>query len=270
MTGYITMGEALDMLDEGDAWRQFQVHYPEAKSADGRLELINYTIPRNDIWRIRTIATEGPNRDPGYGSFTKLVEHTPDDDRPRVWMSDTRAEILEHSPVLSALMDTDDKPVRMLVNGLGLGMIVKAALMRDNVTRVDVVEKDADVIDLILPLIKDDRLVVYHSDAFTKSWPRGINWDIVWHDIWPEISEQNLPGMRRLHRKYDFAAAWQGSWQRVTCEAMYQAAMEMVRQIIREDGDKGKQAIIAMASDESGRKLNLQQAIKWVAGQMEK
>jgi hypothetical protein len=236
MTGYISLEEAVNWLNNDHSWRRFQVDYLEATSGSFSIEI--YDIPKDDLYRLRTIRDEGMARDPGYGTFRKLIETVPEDKQDdncrngrKLWMSDTRAEILEHKPILDKLDRLQYFPnKRVLINGLGLGVIVHAALLYDSVDYVDIVEINWDIINLIGPFLADDpRVNIHHGDAFDMKWPSGRRWDIVWHDIWPTISEYNLPEMDRLVRKYKNKAGWQGCWQRKGCLAMAKT-MRMIKE----------------------------------------
>jgi hypothetical protein len=134
------------------------------------------------------------------GSYTRLTHHG------RVIMSDTPDELRDLAPVLRRAHG------RVLVNGLGLGCVVKALLATPAVTHVDVVELDADLIALVGPAYRGARCTIHHGDAFTYPWPPGARWDVVWHDIWPLISVQNLPQMAALHRRFAARCSWQASW----------------------------------------------------------
>jgi spermidine synthase len=127
-------------------------------------------------------------------------------------MSDTPAEMRDHYA-----------PARMargscLLNGLGIGMVLKAVLKKPEVTDVTVVELSREVLDMVSPHYGDQRVTFVCADAMTYSPPRGKRYQMVWHDIWDYICADNLPEMRRLHRKYGRRADWQGSWCRYECE----------------------------------------------------
>ena len=167
------------------------------------------------VWRIRRFEVE--ENDPRLlryalagrpvppGTYTKLI-------RGRVVvMSDTPAEIVEH------LLPIRRARARVLINGLGLGVIVKAVLAKPKVKHVDVVELSRDVIALVGPHYACDRLTIHHASAYDMTWPRGTRWNMAWHDIWDSISENNLPQMARLHRKYAHRVGWQGSWAHGGC-----------------------------------------------------
>jgi hypothetical protein len=137
----------------------------------------------------------------------------------KLWMSDTTAERRDHlMPVAMADMHPNG---RGLVNGLGLGCVVGAML--DVLEHVDVVEIDPRIQVTIGRWLKNtygDRVDVWLGDAYAIAWPKGMRWDVVWHDIWPELSSSNLAGMTTLHRRYGSRCDWQGSWGQQFCRWM--------------------------------------------------
>lgn len=109
---------------------------------------------------------------------------------------------------------------RVLIAGLGLGMILDPVLAKPEVTSVEVIEKSADVIALIRPHFRDPKLTVIEADVMEWRPPKGRRWDTVYFDIWPDICEDNLDDMATLHRRFgrrlnrDNPNCWMGSWQR--------------------------------------------------------
>lgn len=138
------------------------------------------------------------------GRYTRLSE------KGVLWMTDTQAEIFDLYGAFRKIEREDTKHV--LINGLGIGMVVKAALANSNVTCVDVVELDERVIKLVGSQYQDSRLVIHHGDAYTIKWPVGTRWDVAWHDVWPDISPDNAGGITRLNRRYGSRVGWQGAW----------------------------------------------------------
>ena len=137
-------------------------------------------------------------------AYTRLVR-----DRTLV-MSDTPDEIRDHvGPFYRA-------KGRVLINGLGLGCLLKGILMNDEVTHVDVVEIDEDIVELMrvsAPWISDPRVTIHIADALTMKWPPNTQWDVVWHDIWDDLNTDDLSTSRaKLHRMYGRRAGWQGAW----------------------------------------------------------
>jgi 16S rRNA A1518/A1519 N6-dimethyltransferase RsmA/KsgA/DIM1 with predicted DNA glycosylase/AP lyase activity len=134
-------------------------------------------------------------------------------------MSDTKAEVLGHLPAIDAishLCDTNTQ-VRVLINGLGMGMIAAAALSNPNVTRVDVVEISESLIEAMSQIWDDPRLHIHQGDALTIDLPG--EWDVAWHDIWPTISDLNVAEMDRLKEKYTHVPR-QECWEEETCRVL--------------------------------------------------
>lgn len=141
-------------------------------------------------------------RAPRPGTYTRLMRGG------TVVMSDTPAEMHDHyAPVRAATGE-------VLINGLGLGMVVQACLEKHSVARVTVVELSEDVISLVAPHYQQrygGRFRVIHASAFDYK-PDLPAYGAVWHDIWDDLCEDNLPEMTRLKRKYARRADWQGCW----------------------------------------------------------
>jgi hypothetical protein len=109
---------------------------------------------------------------------------------------------------------------RVLINGLGLGCVLTAILKKPEVTEVWVVEREKDVIDLVWPTFASDpRCKLIHADALEYRPPKGVRFDVVWHDIWLTICADNLNDMKRLHRRYGRISDKQASWCREIIEA---------------------------------------------------
>jgi spermidine synthase len=108
---------------------------------------------------------------------------------------------------------------RVLINGLGLGMILNAILKKEVVTEVYVIEKYSEVITLVGPsFCWDQRVKIIQADALEYKPPKGIKFDCVYHDIWDYICSDNLVEMGKLHRKYGKLTKWQDSWQKELCK----------------------------------------------------
>lgn len=146
-------------------------------------------------------------RAPKPGWYTRLSEGS------QVWMSDTTAERRDHAePVL---LMSSIKAERVVINGLGLGMVLAAALTFDSVKHVDVVEFDDRVIELVGPhYLKDPRVRIHHGDAVEQmaKWGPEDRWDVGWTDIWPDIDANNLPQMKQFTEFYGERCGWHGNW----------------------------------------------------------
>lgn len=180
------------------AYDQYKVDVPEGQSGKWRVE--RFTVRPHDLHEsLRLIKT---GRGVPAGVYTGLYHGR------SIVMSDTPDEIRDHLHFIYRAHG------RILVHGLGLGMVLKALLLKPEVTHVDVVEKSADVLALVGPSYSDPRVSIHHGDAYSFQFPPGTRWNYAWHDIWPDICTDNLNGMSKLHRRYGRRVDWQGSWCR--------------------------------------------------------
>jgi hypothetical protein len=106
----------------------------------------------------------------------------------------------------------------ILINGLGIGVLLKAFLNKKEVTKITIIEKSTDVISLVgNTYLKDERVTIINADAFDYTPPKGEKYNAVWHDIWDYICYDNLPEMAKLHRKYGKRTNCQESWCKRQC-----------------------------------------------------
>jgi len=102
---------------------------------------------------------------------------------------------------------------KVLVGGLGLGLIVHYLLRNPRVTRIDVVEIHSDVIKLISPKIPEDpRLRIHQGDVFDPEW-RAKQYDTVILDLWvgtrdPQIYSQMRGSHILFKSAYPRADVW--------------------------------------------------------------
>lgn len=108
---------------------------------------------------------------------------------------------------------------RVLINGLGLGCVLTAILKKPEVKEVWVVEKEPEVIGLVWPTFASDpRCKLIEADALEYRPPKGVRFDVVWHDLWLTICSDNLEQMKKLHRRYGRLCDEQASWCRNVIE----------------------------------------------------
>ena len=186
------------------------VDVPEGKSGVWRVE--RFTVSADDIrlHNLRCAIKPGMgNRMMKEGAYTRLVRGS------EIVMSDTHAEKRDHIA-----------PVRMakgviLLNGLGLGMVLNACLLKPEVEQAIVIEASDDVIALVADHYKGKfpgRVDILKADALDYQPPKGVRFGMVWHDIWDGICSDNLRDMTKLHRRYGVKADWQGSWCKELCK----------------------------------------------------
>ncbi len=133
-----------------------------------------------------------------------------------VIMSNTPSEINDHYNFIRIAKIYGGN---VLINGLGLGVVLKEILTSDKIKTITVIEKSQDVINLVADTyLADTRVTIIHADAFDWKPPKGTRYDTAWHDIWDSIYSGNVPEMTRLHRKYGRRTDWQGSWCKSECQ----------------------------------------------------
>jgi hypothetical protein len=188
------------------------VDLPEATHGDVAVRRYTVSNEHSEWDRLRGLIN-GHHRYVPAGTYTGLFRHG------HLWMSDTPDERRDHLPVMWAA--ELGRARRVLINGLGLGMVVRALLLADGtVEHIDVVEHDPAVIALVEPTYQDlaaehgRTLTVHHDDAYTITWPAGTHWDVVWSDIWVDLNTDNLDGMAQLRRKYGRRSDWHECWGR--------------------------------------------------------
>jgi len=179
-------------------FEEYKVDIPEGVSGKWRVERF---VIREDDENLPLYALYGRPVEPG--TYTRLIHS--ESNAPM--MSDTYYEVHDALHFINLAYG------RVLINGLGLGAVVKALLKKPSVLSIDVVELEQDVINLVAPTYqKDRRFHVYHGDAFTYRFPKDATWDFAWHDIWPAIQTDNLPEITRLKRKYAGKVRYQEAW----------------------------------------------------------
>lgn len=148
---------------------------------------------------------------PPAGTYTRLMQGR------RLWMSDTPDEMRDH---MAAANEMRERGGRVLIAGLGLGMVLRAALFSPRVREVDVVEVNPDVIALVGPSYQalatamHIDLRIHQADIFTLRWPPGTRWNVAWFDVWGDVSTDELAEMTRLRRSYGRRTDWNDCWAR--------------------------------------------------------
>lgn len=174
------------------------VTLPEGQN--GPWTIRKFEVPKSSLENLR-LWRDGRGCLPGR--YTQLVHA-----KRGIVMSDTTAEQEDHWGFVRAARES------VIINGLGIGMCLKAVLRKESVSHVTVVEIDKDLIDLVWPHYACDRATIINASAFDYTPPKDSHFGAVWHDIWDDICEDNRPEMVRLHRKFGRFADWQGSWGR--------------------------------------------------------
>lgn len=192
------------------------IDVPEGRRGDIVIE--RFEVHKHSIENIRNaFAARGTMP----GTYTRMYEQ--DGRWKNIWMSDTDAEKRDHLPGAFAIRERGG---RMLLGGLGLGMILRVALLTPEVTEVDVVEINEDVIELVGPhyeKMADEHgvaLRIHHDDMLTIKWPRGTRWNVAWFDIWGDLDGTERDEMTRLRRSYGQRTDWNDCWGKYLLERM--------------------------------------------------
>ena len=130
-------------------------------------------------------------------------------------MSDTQMERRTNSEFLYRAHG------HVLLAGLGLGMVLHGLEKHmGRIQSITVVEINQDVIDLVAKHYKHPKIKIVQGDITTWTPPEGMKYDVIYFDIWPVISEDNLKLMAQLGRRFAKyknranSAAWMESWSR--------------------------------------------------------
>ena len=197
---------------EEDWWKPYQVSLGlDAKAGAAELRPIIVSETQAMISHLAASFTPNGRGRVWPGLYTGLYLDG------ELWMSDTPDEITDH---MGAISEIERVGGRVLINGLGIGLVLAAALAVEGVEHVDVVEINRDVIDLVAPFYADPRVTIHHGDALDIDWPLGTRWNVIWSDIWPTITAGNLAEFEVLRTKYAAMADWHGFWAEVEVLAM--------------------------------------------------
>lgn len=114
---------------------------------------------------------------------------------------------------------------KVLIAGLGIGLVLKNILDKEEVKEVIVIEKYQDVIDLVAPKFDNPKLKIICADIHEWKPAKGEKFNVIYFDIWPEICEDNLDEIKVLHNKFKNsvdrtdANCWMNSWMKEYLQA---------------------------------------------------
>ena len=190
---------------------KIEINVPDGISGEWKVESFVVSKQDSDFMKIRSIFQNGRGS-LSEGKYKRLKRNG------TVVMSNVPDEI---NDCLDFLYKAHG---HILINGLGIGVLVKYLLEKDNVKSITIIEKSQDVIKLSAPTyLKDNRVEIINSDSFIWNPPLGMRWNYVWHDIWDYITSDNLPEMHKLHRKYGKRCDYQESWCMRQCKQQMKA-----------------------------------------------
>lgn len=132
----------------------------------------------------------------------------------KIIMSNTPAEVNDHYKFIQKAQG------KVLIGGLGLGMVLKCLLDKNDVTKVVVVEQSPDVIKLVASSYTNDPRVEIVNESIFEYKPNE-HFDCAWFDIWDDISGEEYPEMKKLHRRFGRHVGWSDSWCRNQSRRLY-------------------------------------------------
>lgn len=245
----------LDLLQNYELvpeWREYQVNLPQT------------TFPPYTIDHVTLDAdTLGPylgvdprewvmGRGIAPGTYTRLWEPETDPEMKRsrlIWMSDTPAEIIDHWKPILHLRENEPTGEPVLITGLGIGMVVNAALKHGR--NVHVIESNIKIIQMVgshyhsLADKNGVELHIHHGDALTWVPRKQIEFEYIWHDIWPHISDMNIFEMLNMFKRYKRYLApggQMGAWAIYEC-----LSMDFTRRVDRSDEEN--EDLLTMLAD---------------------
>jgi len=201
----------------------YKVDIPEGVCGNWKVEKITVTKEDEKNGRMSAMFA-GHYRFVREGTYTRLKRGNV------TVMSDTPDEIRDHYEAIHKAHGL------CLVNGLGLGMVAAAMLNKPEVSEVWVVELSPEVIQLVGTVLKGrygPRLRIIQANALEYKPPKGIRFDVVWHDIWDTISADNMGDMKLLHRRYGRICNWQESWCRDIVRCHYREDQQYMKRCLK-------------------------------------
>jgi hypothetical protein len=175
------------------------INYEKETIGDWKIEPFNVDQKGEDSHNLRELF-QGTNRFIKKGRYNRLCFKS------IVVMSDTPAEQTDHIEFFKKAKHAKT----VLINGLGIGMLLREILTYKKIEKIIIVEKNKEVIELTSKYFKDKRLEIVHTDAF--KYVPNEKMDVVWHDIWAFIEKSNYKEMQQLRKNYEKIAKWQGCW----------------------------------------------------------
>lgn len=183
-----------------------QVTIPECQS--GTYIIKRKTLSREDVMlcNLRLIRDGQKHRVIPPNTYTMLYGNKGE----QLIMSDTPAEAREHHAFYEAAEGN------VLISGLGLGFVLQAIINKNCVNNITVVEKSSGIIKMVgqhyidMALSQNKKLEIINDDIF--KWSTKSMYDVIWHDIWPDICLDNKKSMKVLKNKFKKLCKWQSCW----------------------------------------------------------
>ncbi len=170
---------------EADAYlRQIQ----QVHGQKGDVELTQDVIAPMELFVRDDFIRDGENVYPQLGWFDQKFTFPAVKEKNRVWMTVTPNEINTIQPCVR------ESRGRVLTFGLGLGYYAFHCLLKQDVSRVTVVERNPEVIEVfrawLLPHFpRPEALKIVQADAFDYATAHLGEYDTVFTDLWHDVAD---------------------------------------------------------------------------------
>jgi len=171
-------------------WKPIINYIPEGQSGNVKIEHFEVTEEASSFSRMRSMFSSDRSEYVKEGKYARLIIDG------SVVMSDTDMEKSSNTHVIQ------NAHGNVLIAGLGLGMIILPLLEKPEVKSITVIEINQDVINLVYPYLKSDKLTVINADIFEWKPEKMVKFDSIYFDIWTFISLDNLDEIKKLHNKF--------------------------------------------------------------------
>lgn len=204
---------------------EYRVSVPVGSCGVWEVEKFKVSDLEASIHNLR-IMESALDREIGEGSYTALTRD--DKGRKTTVMSDTPAEVRDHVAFIQQAKG------RVLIAGLGLGVVLQGLLKNPMVSHVDVVELSEDVISLVAPHYENlypGKFTIHNKSIYTAKWDDDQKWGAAWFDVWDHISPANIFYMNNLVSKYHTRAALVGCWAIEHCWTALEDEMTLLKEL---------------------------------------
>jgi len=188
-------------------WKPIINYIPEGQSGNVKIEHFEVTEEASSFSRMRSMFSSDRSDYVKEGKYARLIIDG------SVVMSDTDMEKRSNTHVIQ------NAHGNVLIAGLGLGMIILPLIEKEQVKSITVIEKNQDVINLVYPYLKSDKLTVINADIFEWKPEKTAKYDCIYFDIWTFITLDNLEEIKKLHNKFKNKLnrtdnnCWMDSWK---------------------------------------------------------
>jgi hypothetical protein len=140
-----------------------------------------------------------------------------------IMMSDTPMEIRTNREFI------EEAHGDVLIAGLGLGVVLLSIQKGKDVETITVVEQSRELVEFIVPHLPLTHKVEIRFGNIFEWLPRdGEKFDTIYFDIWDEISGDNYPQTKELHKRFrkylnkdSNLHWWMDSWRREDFKRKY-------------------------------------------------